>query len=129
MSVTRLEETSWFDTTPNGRLDADRPISEVVAMSEQASALALQMPRAPAVSAFATVREVAHLMATRRLAQVRVHGARGEIVGVVSTSDLYRWFVGVTLDDEHDVGGADEGDASRPTTARRPAGGSAGRTS
>ena len=99
MSATSLEETSWFDTTPNGRLDADRPISELMTTSAQASALALMMPRAPAVSAFATVREVAHLMAARQLAQVRVRGARGEIVGVVSTSDLYRWVVGATLDD------------------------------
>jgi CBS domain-containing protein len=102
MSVTSLEETSWFDSTPDGRLDADRPISELMTTSAQASALALVMPRAPAVSAFATVREVAHLMAARRLAQVRVRDARGEIVGVVSTSDLYRWVVGAAPDDERD---------------------------
>jgi hypothetical protein len=109
MSVTSLEETSWFDAAPNGRRDADRPISELMTTSAQASALALPMPRAPAVSAFATVREVAHLMATRRLAQVRVRDARGEIVGVVSTSDLYRWVVGATLD--ADCADKDEGNA------------------
>ncbi|HSZ84365.1 MAG TPA: CBS domain-containing protein, partial [Polyangia bacterium] len=98
-----------FETTPNNRLDAERPISELMTTSAQASALALTMPRAPSVNAFATVREVAHLMAARRLAQVRVRDARGETVGVVSTSDLYRWVVGAALDDERD--GPDEGNA------------------
>jgi len=112
MSATSLEETSWFEMTPNGRLDADRPISKLMTTSAQAAALALTMPRAPAVSAFATVHEVAHLMAAHRLAQVRVRGARGEIVGVVSTSDLYRWVAGATLDAERDVGnGTDEENA------------------
>jgi len=106
MSVTSLEETSWFETTTG--LDAERPISELMKTSAQTVALA--MPRPPTVSAFATVREVAHLMAARRLAQVRVRGARGEIVGVVSTSDLYRWVAGAT-------------------TARRSGDGSAARTS
>jgi CBS domain-containing protein len=106
MSATSLEETSWFVTTPNGRLDADRPISELMTTSAEASALGLPMPRAPAVSAFATVREVAHLMATARLAQVRVRDARGQIVGVVSTSDLYRWVVGATIDDDPGEGNA-----------------------
>jgi CBS domain-containing protein len=110
MSVTCLEESSWFDTAPNSRLDADRPISELMTTSAQASALVLKMPSAPAVSAFATVREVAHLMAARRLAQVRVRDARGEIVGVVSTSDLYRWVVDAALDDR-DKGSLDEGSA------------------
>jgi CBS domain-containing protein len=109
MSATSPEETSWFEAAPNGRLDADRPISELMTTSAQASVLALTMPRAPTVSAFATVREVAHLMAARRLAQVRVRDARGEIVGVVSTSDLYRWVTGGTLQDECD--GTDRGNA------------------
>ncbi|HTA19829.1 MAG TPA: hypothetical protein VK989_11080 [Polyangia bacterium] len=101
MSATSLEETNWFETSPNGRLDAERPISELMTTAARASALTQTMPRAPAVSAFSTVREVAHLMASQRLAQVHVHGARGEIVGVVSTSDLYHWVVGAALDDEH----------------------------
>ncbi len=108
MSATSLEERSWFEINANGRLDAERPISELMTTSARASALAQTMPRAPAVSAFSTVREVAHLMAAQRLSQVRVRGARGEIVGVLSTSDLYRWFVGATLDD---VGDPDEGNA------------------
>ena len=98
MSATSLAETSWFEPGPQGRLDADRPISELMTTTARTSAVAPSMPRAPGVSAFATVREVAHVVAARRLAQVRVLGARGEIVGVLSTSDLYRWVVGATFD-------------------------------
>lgn len=99
MSVTSLER-SWFEPTPRGRLDGERPVSDLMTTAAETAALDVTLPLVPSVSALATVREAAHLMASRGLRQVQVRNPRGEIVGVLSTSDLFRWAVGEPSEDE-----------------------------
>ena len=102
MSVTTMDP-SWFEARSQERLDGDRPVSDLMTTSAEAAALEVFVPCVPSVSAFATVREAAHLMASRGLAQVRVRNARGEIVGVLSTSDLFRWAARSAFDADGDA--------------------------
>jgi Mg/Co/Ni transporter MgtE len=88
----------WFEATPHRRLDGGLPVSRLMTTSAEAAALDARWPRLPSVSAIATVHEAAHLMASRGLRQVQVRGPRGEIVGVLSVSDLFRWVAGGTDD-------------------------------
>jgi hypothetical protein len=96
MSAVTVDET-WFHAAPE-RLDGDLPVSALMTTTAEAEALDARAPRRPAVSAFATVREAAHLMAARRLPQVQVRNPSGEIVGVLSASDLFRWVAGTRRD-------------------------------
>jgi CBS domain-containing protein len=102
MSVTSINGV-WFEPTPRRLLDSSVPVSRLMTTSAQATALAVQWPRHPSVSAFTTVREAAHLMATCGLPQVQVRNSHGEVVGVLSASDLFRWVAG---DDEEEAGWA-----------------------
>lgn len=93
MSAVTVDET-WFQAAPPEHLDGDLPVSALMTTSAEAEALDARGPRRPAVSAHATVREAAHLMAARRISQVQVRNPSGEIVGVLSASDLFRWAAG-----------------------------------
>jgi CBS domain-containing protein len=101
MSVTTIYGT-WFEPTPRRLLDSSVPVSRLMTTAAEAAALDIRWPRLPSVSAFATVREAAHLMATCGLPQVQVRDSRGDVVGVLSASDLFRWVAG---DEEDDVAG------------------------
>jgi hypothetical protein len=92
----------WFEPTPRRLLDSSVPVSRLMTTSAQAAALAVRWPHHPSVSVLATVREAAHLMAACGLAQVQVRNPRGEVVGVLSASDLFRWVAG---DEEEEEGG------------------------
>jgi len=102
MSVTNVTSVNgmWFEPTPRRLLDSSLPVSRLMTTSAEVAALEVEWPRLPSVSALSTVREAAHLMAACGLPQVQVRNARGEIVGVLSASDLFRWVAG---DDEDDA--------------------------
>jgi CBS domain-containing protein len=101
MSVTSLYGM-WFEPTPRRMLDSSVPVSRLMTTTAEAAALDIKWPRLPSVSAFSTVREAAHLMATCGLPQVQVRSPSGEVVGVLSASDLFRWVAG---DDEEEEAG------------------------
>jgi hypothetical protein len=105
MSVTSISGM-WFEPTPRRLLDSSVPVSRLMTTSAQAAALAVRWPRHPSVSALSTVREAAHLMAACGLPQIQVHNARGEVVGVLSASDLFRWVAGDYEEDEELTGRA-----------------------
>ena len=93
MSATNIDP-DWLESEPRRPLDSGLAVSRLMTTAAQAAALDVRWPRLPSVSALATVREAAHLMAQRGLRQVQVRNARGEIVGVLSASDLFRWAAG-----------------------------------
>jgi hypothetical protein len=99
MSVSSMNGGIWFEPTPRRLLDGNLPVSRLMTTSAEAAALAVMWPRHPSVSVLSTVREAAHVMATCGLQQVGVRNPRGEIVGVLSASDLFRWVAG---DDEEE---------------------------
>jgi hypothetical protein len=99
MSVTSISGM-WFEPTPRRLLDSSVPVSRLMTTSAEVAALAVRWPRHPSVSALSTVREAAHLMAACGLPQVQVHDARGEVVGVLSASDLFRWVAGEYEEEE-----------------------------
>jgi CBS domain-containing protein len=96
MSVTDLGGL-WLET--RRRLDSDTPVSRLMTTSAEADGFELDIPGRPSVHALATVREAAHLMASRGLHQIHVKNTRGEIVGVLTTTDLYRWVTDQGYDD------------------------------
>jgi len=89
MSVTDMGGL-WFETRRR-RLDSDTPVSRLMMTLAEAATFEVDVPSLPSVHALATVREAAHLMASRGLHQINVKNTRGEIVGVLTTTDLYRW--------------------------------------
>ena len=93
MSVTSVNGM-WFEPTPRRLLDSSVPVSRLMTTSAEVAALAVRWPRQPSVSVLSSVREAAHLMAACGLPQVQVHNLRGEVVGVLSASDLFRWVAG-----------------------------------
>jgi hypothetical protein len=99
MSVTSFNGR-WFEPTPRRLLDSNVPVSQLMTTSAQVAALAVQWPRHPSVSVLSTVREAAHLMAACGLPQVQVRNLNGEVVGVLSASDLFRWVAGDEDDEE-----------------------------
>jgi CBS domain-containing protein len=106
MSATSINGM-WFEPTPRRLLDSNVPVSRLMTTSAEARALDVRWPRIPSVSAYATVREAAHLMAACGLRQVQVRSPDGEVVGVLSASDLFRWVAGDPRDaDEPEAGRA-----------------------
>jgi hypothetical protein len=101
MSVTSIYGR-WFEPTPRRLLDSGVSVTRLMTTAAEAAALDIRWPRLPSISVLATVRDAAHLMATCGLPQVQVRDARGEVVGVLSASDLFRWVAG---DDADDVAG------------------------
>jgi CBS domain-containing protein len=93
MSVTSTDGM-WFELTPRRLLDSSVPVSRVMTTSAEVAALAGRWPHLPSVSVLTTIREAAHLMATYGSPQVQVRNGRGEIVGVLSASNLFRWVAG-----------------------------------
>lgn len=89
MSVT-IVDGPWLETTRR-RLDSSTPVSRLMTTSAQAAAFHVDVPRVPSVDVLTTVSEAAHLMASRGLRQVQVRNSQGEVVGVLTASDLYRW--------------------------------------
>jgi CBS domain-containing protein len=82
-------ETTGF--AANVDLDGNLPVCEVMTTAAEVAALDVTLPCVPSVSARTTVREAAHLMAARGLRLVQVRNVGGELIGMLSTSDLYRW--------------------------------------
>jgi CBS domain-containing protein len=95
MSTTNIDP-DWLEPEPRKPLDSGLPVSRLMTTAAQAAKLDVRWPRLPSVSALATVREAAHLMARRGLRQVQVRNPRGELVGLLSASDLFRWAAGET---------------------------------
>jgi CBS domain-containing protein len=90
MSVTEIDEVQTEALTYRG-LDSNVPVSKLMTPSARTIHFEIEVARLASVDALATVREAAHLMASRGLLQVQVRDAQGEIVGVLTASDLYRW--------------------------------------
>jgi CBS domain-containing protein len=95
MSVTEMD-ANWFEPSPRRRLDTSLPVSKLMTPFARRMDLEIEVPRLISVDAFATVREAAHLMASRGLLQVHVRDGFGQLVGVLTASDLYRWVAGAT---------------------------------
>ena len=93
MSATNVNGT-WFEPTRRRLLDGGTLVTRLMTTSAEVAALDIQWPRHPSVSILATVREAAHLMAKCGLHQVQVRNQRGDVVGVLSASDLFRWVAG-----------------------------------
>jgi CBS domain-containing protein len=107
MSVTSmgLMDEAWFEPTPRRRLNSAMPVARLMTAFSGATARDFAWPRVASVSAHATVGEAAHLMARHGLRQVQVRDAHGEVVGVLSASDLYRWVAGA-LESSDEAGAA-----------------------
>ena len=105
MSVTEMD-ANWFEPAPRRRLDTSLPVSKLMTPFARKIDLENESPRGFSVSAFATVREAAHLMASRGLLQVHVRNSVGQIIGVLTASDLYRWVADAALTPEPEAGHA-----------------------
>jgi CBS domain-containing protein len=57
--------------------------------------LQVQLPSAPSVDAGVSIREAAHLMALNGFLQVEIRSPTGELLGVLTASDLFRWVAGM----------------------------------
>jgi CBS domain-containing protein len=90
---------------PRPRRASAVPIGDLMTTARDAAALEAKAPLRHSLNALATVREATHLMASRGLAQIHVLDVRGRVVGVLTTSDLYRWVADGALDDDDDFGG------------------------
>jgi CBS domain-containing protein len=77
------------------QLDGSIPVSELMTSAADTAELQVQVPRAPAVDARASIRETAHLMALNGFLQVEIRGPNGELLGVLTASDLFRWVAGM----------------------------------
>ena len=84
----------WFEPTPRRLLDSSTPVSRLMTAATGGAPHEVRWPHLPSVSARATVREAAHVMATCGVHQVQVRDARGEVVGVLAASALFRWVAG-----------------------------------
>lgn len=90
MSVTEIDETQSEALTQRG-LDSNLPVSKLMTPSARTINFQIEVSRLASVDALATIREAAHLMASRGLLQVQVRDAQGALVGVLTATDLYRW--------------------------------------
>ena len=93
MSVTNVGAIG-IENRFSRRLDGSVPVSELMTTAADTAELRVQVPRAPSVSMGASVREAAHVMASNGSLQIEVRSAEGEIVGVLTASDLFRWAAG-----------------------------------
>jgi CBS domain-containing protein len=99
MSVMEMDP-NWFEPAPRRRLDTSVPVSKLMTPFARKIDFEIEVPRIISVDALATVREAAHLMASRGLLQVHVRNSVGQIVGVLTASDLYRWVADAALTPE-----------------------------
>lgn len=97
MSVTNLGP--WQNTAQHPRLDSDTPVSRLMT---NAPAHAETSNVSARVHALTTVREATHLMASRGVLQIHVEDSFGNVVGVLTVSDLYRWVTATPTDDDSD---------------------------
>jgi CBS domain-containing protein len=105
MSVTEMDP-NWFEPAPRRRLDTSVPVSKLMTPFARKIDFEIEVPRIISVDALATVREAAHLMAARGLLQVHVRNPVGQIIGVLTASDLYRWVADAALVPEPEAGHA-----------------------
>ena len=106
MSVTEMD-ANWFEASPRRRLDTSLPVSKLMTpFARKKIGHEIEVPRLISVDAFSTIREAAHLMASRGLLQVHVRDGFGQIVGVLTASNLYRWVAGAAPAAERDEGNA-----------------------
>ena len=98
-----------FGANRSRQLDGSIPVSELMTSAADTAELQVQVPRGPAVDAGASIREAAHLMALNGFLQVEIRSATGELLGVLTASDLFRWVAGMGTGPE-DLAG-DEVDA------------------
>ena len=108
MSVTEMDP-NWFEPASRRRLDTSVPVSKLMTPFARKIDFQIEVPRIISVDALATIREAAHLMASRGLLQVHVRDSVGTIIGVLTASDLYRWVADAALSPE--VGEQDAGHA------------------
>jgi predicted transcriptional regulator len=91
-----------------GRLGS-APIADVMTASDDPTVRGAAWPRLQSLNAYATVREAAHVMAARGLLQIPVRDAQGRVVGILTTSDLYRWVAAAEPSDWFDNDNDDDG--------------------
>jgi CBS domain-containing protein len=103
MSATEMD-ANWFEPTPRRRLDTSVPVSKLMTRFARKIDFEVEVPRLFSVDALATIREAAHLMASRGLLQVHVRDTFGQIIGVLTASDLYRWVADAALTPDHEPG-------------------------
>jgi CBS domain-containing protein len=101
MSVTEMDP-NWFEPAPRRRLDTSVPVSKLMTPFARKIDFEIEVPRLTSVDALATIREAAHLMASRGLLQVHVRNGAGKIIGVLTASDLYRWVADAALSPDVD---------------------------
>jgi CBS domain-containing protein len=111
MSATEMDAI-WFEPTPRRRLDTSVPVSKLMTPFARRLELAADTRQLISVDARTTVREAAHLMVSRGLLQVHVRDAFGNVVGVLTASNLCRWVADAALTPEPErTGELDEGHA------------------
>jgi hypothetical protein len=91
------------------QLDGSIPVSELMTSAADTAELQVQVPRGPAVDPHASIREAAHLMALNGFLQIEIRSPTGEMLGVLTASDLFRWVAGMATGPEDLCG--DEVDA------------------
>lgn len=84
-------------------LDGSIPVSELMTSAADTAELQVQVPDAPSVDAETSIGEAAHLMAQNGSLQVEIRGSEGELLGVLTASDLYRWVAGLAAGDDLDA--------------------------
>ncbi len=93
MSATHIS-TTGFDRAFGKQLDGSVPVSELMTTAADTAELRVQVPQVPSVPVGASVREAAHLMASNGSLQIEIRNADGQVVGVLTASDLFRWAAG-----------------------------------
>jgi len=91
------------------QLDGSIPVSELMTSAADTAELQVQVPDTPSVDARASIQETAHLMALNGFLQVEIRSPNGELLGVLTASDLFRWVAGMALGPDDLLG--DETDA------------------
>jgi hypothetical protein len=110
MSAANIDATG-FSASRSKQLDGSIPVSELMTSAADTAELQVQVPRGPAVDAGVSIREAAHLMATNGFLQVEIRSPSGELLGVLTASDLFRWVAGMAMGPDDLRGDGDKPDA------------------
>lgn len=104
MSVSSINEPRpWLETSQRSRLDSSTPVSRLMSSAPpQAGVPGIDARGIPSVHALTSVREATHLMASRGVLHLHVKDNLGNVVGVLTVSDLYRWVAAAQAGDYDD---------------------------
>jgi CBS domain-containing protein len=78
-------------------LKSDTPVSRLMSTAHVNAELVRGLP---SVHALTSVREATHFMASKGVLQIHVRDTHGDVVGVLTASDLYRWVTEAPTDYE-----------------------------